>query len=157
MFFKPLAFPFGESGEHPRADRGLLKFPLLPSTKPNPRPTIHNLLQAFPLGGFSCRTAAYGSFGSLLLAKQGGEGRRSLLIFPNIFNKRFLKIKGVTCFLIQIISTQHLLDFPFWEDFLAAPPLYAVSLTPRSKPNLAPTIRAACFPLRGKWRASASR
>ena len=28
-----------------------------------------------PLGGFSCRTAAYGSFGSLLLAKQGGEGQ----------------------------------------------------------------------------------
>ena len=27
----PLAFPFGERGEHPRADRGLLKFPLLPS------------------------------------------------------------------------------------------------------------------------------
>ena len=27
----PLAFPFGESGEHLRADRGLLKFSLLPS------------------------------------------------------------------------------------------------------------------------------
>ena len=27
----PLAFPFGESGEPPRADRGLLKYPLLPS------------------------------------------------------------------------------------------------------------------------------
>ena len=33
------------------------------------------LASRLPLGGFSCRTAAYGSFGSLLLAKQGGEGQ----------------------------------------------------------------------------------
>ena len=40
--------------------------------------------------------------------------------------------------------------------FLAAPPLYAVSITPHYR-HSAPTIHAACFPLRGKWRASASR
>ena len=42
---------------------------------------IVSLASRLPLGGFSCRTAAYGSFGSLLLAKQGGEGRSPFLIF----------------------------------------------------------------------------
>ena len=65
LFFKPLAFPFGESGEHPRADRGLLKSPpSKPSSclkkfsklyffgkKGNPC-----LLQGFPLGGGSLRS-----------------------------------------------------------------------------------------------------
>jgi len=46
---------------------------------------IVSLLQGFPLG-------------ERLLAKQGGEGRRSFLIYLNIFNKRFLKIKGRNLF-----------------------------------------------------------